>query len=211
MIELLHNDIIPGVDYMAAESSERKKISTLYILEILKRYTDDTYDSEGRPLHCLTQAQIGEKLYADYGINLDRKAVSRALDDLYCSPEFCDKIVFDTVPRKAGEMKTNYRYIHDFDAGEIRMTIPEALTLTTRTLRYESGTAVKLTAVPYSGYQFDHWTVNDEEYTADTINFNMYSQTYDVKAPKRFLTTVAPSIIVRIIGTALVSFMTGTV
>ena len=68
------------------------------------------------------------------------------------------------------------------DAGEIRMTIPETLTLTTRTLRYESGTAVKLTAVPYSGYRFDHWTVNDEEYTADTINFNMYSQTYDVKA-----------------------------
>ena len=82
MIELLHNNIIPGVDYMAAESSERKKISTLYILEILKRYTDDTYDSEGRPLHCLTQAQIGEKLYADYGINLDRKAVSRALPSL---------------------------------------------------------------------------------------------------------------------------------
>lgn len=135
MIELFHNDIIPGVDYMAAESSERKKISTLYILEILKRYTDDTYDSEGRPQHCLTQAQIGEKLYTDYGITLDRKAVSRALDDLYCSPEFCDKIVFDTVPRKVikdgkagdGEMKTNYRYVHDFDAGEIRMLINAVL------------------------------------------------------------------------------------
>ena len=120
---------------MPAESSERKKISTLYILEILKRYTDDTYDSEGKPVHCLTQAQIGEKLRADYGITLDRKAISRALDDLYYSPEFSDKIVYDAVSRKVkkdgkpddGEMKTNYRYVHDFDAGEIRMLINAVL------------------------------------------------------------------------------------
>ena len=66
------------------------------------------------------------------------------------------------------------------EAGAARMTLPERKTLTSETVKYESGTPVKLTAVSYSGYLFDHWTLNDEEYTTETISFNMPSQSCDI-------------------------------
>ena len=116
-------------------SSERKKMTNVYILEILRKYTDDTYDKEGNPAHCLTQAQIAEKLFADYNIILDRKAVSRGLADLTASPEFHDKIEYDIEVRKAkidgvmqdSEIRTNYRYRHDFDTAQIRLLIDAVL------------------------------------------------------------------------------------
>lgn len=73
---------------MESYSSDRKKLSTLYILEILKKYTECDND----PGHCLTQAQIGDILYRDYGIVIDRKAIARGLDDLIYSTEFENKI-----------------------------------------------------------------------------------------------------------------------
>ena len=120
---------------MAEQSFERKKMTIVYILEILKRYTDDTYDREGRPAHCLTQAQIGEKLYKDYDIVLDRKAISRNLMDLTESSEYCDKIIFDTETRntpvkgkiETSEIRTNYRYCHDFDSAQIRLLMDAVL------------------------------------------------------------------------------------
>jgi len=120
---------------MAGDSSERKKMTNVYILEILKKYTDEAIDSEGNPTHCLTQSQIAEKLLSDYDMVLDRKAVSRGLFDLTESPDFCDKIVFDTVTGKTRikgktediEKRTNYRYCHDFDSGQIRMLMDAVL------------------------------------------------------------------------------------
>lgn len=120
---------------MAGDSSERKKMTNVYLLEILKRYTDDTYDANGNPVHSLTQAQIGELLLRDYDIALDRKAVGRGLSDLINSPEYRDKIGYDTENRKAkidgiiqdSEMKTNYRYRHDFDAAQIRYLMEAVL------------------------------------------------------------------------------------
>ena len=85
-------DIIKtGVDSMAG--SERKKMSNIYILEILRQHTDSLLDSEGNPKHCMTQTEIREKLEEDYDIVLDRKAVSRGLDDLISAvPEISGKI-----------------------------------------------------------------------------------------------------------------------
>lgn len=99
------------------ESSERKKMSTLYILEILREYTDDTFDSQGNPKHCLTVARIARILYDNYEIELDRKAVKHGLDDLCNSPYFSEHILFDE--GKDGK-RTNYRYCQEFDSAEIR-------------------------------------------------------------------------------------------
>jgi len=120
---------------MESYSSDRKKISTLYILEILKRYTDDTVDENGNPAHCLTQAQIGEKLYKDYDIILDRKAIARGLDDLIYSRDYADKIQYETKDRitteKGKKVKTEYRtdfrYCHSFSTAQIRMLMDAVL------------------------------------------------------------------------------------
>ena len=116
---------------MKNDATIHKKMATLLILEILKRYTDDAF-SDGKYIHTLTQTDIKEKLESDYGLKLDRKAVSRNLNDLIISYE--DKIEYDEVPRSFkdgdpddGNIKTNFRYIHDFDAGQIRMLINAVL------------------------------------------------------------------------------------
>ncbi|MCR5729612.1 MAG: hypothetical protein K6G20_04550 [Ruminococcus sp.] len=67
------------------------------------------------------------------------------------------------------------------EAGAIHMTLPENKTLTNGTLKYESGTSVKLTAAPYSGYLLDHWVINSKEYTTDTVSFIMSPQGYNVE------------------------------
>ena len=119
-------DIIKtGVDSMAG--SERKKMSNIYILEILRQHTDSLLDSEGNPKHCMTQTEIREKLEEDYDIVLDRKAVSRGLDDLISAvPEISGKIEFDTTFKKGKdgnpyEEKTNFRYCHEFDDDQVRL------------------------------------------------------------------------------------------
>ncbi len=120
---------------MESYSADRKKMTTLYILEILKRYTDDTVDENGIPAHCLTQAQIGEKLYKDYEIILDRKAIARGLDDLIYSRDYADKIQYETKDRitteKGKKVKTEYRtdfrYCHSFSTAQIRMLMDAVL------------------------------------------------------------------------------------
>lgn len=120
---------------MESYSADRKKMTTLYILEILKRYTDDTVDENGIPAHCLTQAQIGEKLYKDYEIILDRKAIARGLDDLIYSRDYADKIQYETKDRikteKGEKVKTEYRtdfrYCHSFSTAQIRMLMDAVL------------------------------------------------------------------------------------
>ena len=119
------NTVKTGVDNMAG--SERKKMSNIYILEILRRHTDGSIDSKGNPRHCMTQAEIREKLEEDYDITLDRKAVSRGLEDLISAvPEISEKIEFDTTVKKGRdgvpyEEKTNFRYCHEFDDDQVRL------------------------------------------------------------------------------------------
>ena len=51
-----------------------KKSSLLYVLEVLQEYTDNK--------HCLTYAQIGEKLKTLYDIEIERKTIARDIDIL---------------------------------------------------------------------------------------------------------------------------------
>lgn len=113
---------------MKNDSSFAKKMSALLILEILRNYTDDTAGPDGEYIHTMTQAQIKSRLLSDYGLEIDRKTVGRTLNDLLKS--YPDKIDCDVEHRKGtggsdeeSEKKTNFRYIHDFDSGEIRMLI----------------------------------------------------------------------------------------
>lgn len=54
--------------------ANEKKGSLLYVLEILQEYTDSN--------HCLTYAQIGEKLKNIYDIEIERKTIARDIDVL---------------------------------------------------------------------------------------------------------------------------------
>ena len=51
-----------------------KKLSILYILNILKTYSDEN--------HLLTQADIAKKLYSLYGMECERKSISANIDSL---------------------------------------------------------------------------------------------------------------------------------
>ena len=51
-----------------------KKIIILYILQILRKYTD--------PDHTMTQQQIAEKLRSEYGLEGNRSTVKRNISDL---------------------------------------------------------------------------------------------------------------------------------
>ena len=51
-----------------------KKIIILYILNILKKYTDMN--------HTMTQQEIADKLMSDYGMAVNRATVKRNVSDL---------------------------------------------------------------------------------------------------------------------------------
>lgn len=115
------------------ETADRKKMTNVYLLEILKRYTDAAPNAEGNPSRTLTQSQIAKILERDYGITMQRKAISKGLFDLAESQDFCHIIEFDTAPRKAGknpdptEARTNFRYYHEFDSAQIRFLMEAVL------------------------------------------------------------------------------------
>ncbi|MBR4627847.1 MAG: FG-GAP repeat protein [Ruminococcus sp.] len=72
--------------------------------------------------------------------------------------------------------------VDDQSAGGVRLTAPESISLETDTLRYESGTLVKLNANPYAGYVFDHWTVNGKTETSASTSFIMSPKAQEVHA-----------------------------
>ena len=51
-----------------------KKIIILYILQILRKYTDSS--------HTMTQQQIAEKLRSEYGLDVNRSTARRNISDL---------------------------------------------------------------------------------------------------------------------------------
>ena len=54
--------------------ASNKKLSIIYILDILREYSDEN--------HLLTQAQIADKLYSIYGLEVERKSISSNIDSL---------------------------------------------------------------------------------------------------------------------------------
>lgn len=99
-----------------------KKIIILYILQILRKYTDSG--------HTMTQQQIAEKLRSEYGLDVNRSTVKRNISDLI---EAGYDIQYTEVNRshvnkKTGEKEentiyTDLYYEHDFTEAELHMII----------------------------------------------------------------------------------------
>ncbi len=99
-----------------------KKIIILYILQILRKYTDSA--------HTMTQQQIAEKLRSEYGLDVNRSTVKRNISDLL---EAGYDIQYTEVNRshvnpKTGEKEentiyTDLYYEHDFTEAELHMII----------------------------------------------------------------------------------------
>lgn len=99
-----------------------KKISILYILNILKQYTDAD--------HPMTQQQIADKLLSDYDMPVDRGTVKSNVMDLIDADIITGykTITRYSVNKETGEKEentiyTNLFYEHDFTEPEMHMLI----------------------------------------------------------------------------------------
>lgn len=90
------------------EGLEPKKLALIRIWQILKEYSD--YD------HPLTQEDIAEKLYSEYGIDIERKAIGRNLSLL-------KEAGVDVDSRRAG----SYLASRDFEDAELQLLIDGVL------------------------------------------------------------------------------------
>ena len=99
-----------------------KKIIILYILNILRKYTDVN--------HPMTQQQIVEKLLTDYGMEVNRSTVKRNIEDLI-DAEYdigYTEIRRSHTDKRTGKKEENYIYTdlyyeHDFTESELHMLI----------------------------------------------------------------------------------------
>lgn len=97
-----------------------KKLSIIYILEILQRHSDEN--------HRLTQKQIGDLLRSEYGLEIDRKAISRNLCDLIDAGyplDYTERLRDNK--GDAGSMMTDLYYVHDFTDAELHLLIDSVL------------------------------------------------------------------------------------
>lgn len=99
-----------------------KKIIILYILQILRRYTDAD--------HTMTQQQIAEKLRDEYGLEVNRATVKRNIADLIDAGYDIQytEVVRTHTDRKTGEKEentvyTNLYFEHEFTEPELHMLI----------------------------------------------------------------------------------------
>ncbi len=99
-----------------------KKIIILYILQILRRYTDAD--------HNMTQQQIAEKLRDEYGLEVNRATVKRNIADLIDAGYDIQytEVVRTHTDRKTGEKEentvyTNLYFEHEFTEPELHMLI----------------------------------------------------------------------------------------
>lgn len=106
-----------------------KKLLILYILDILKRYSDDE--------HGLNHKDILDLLKTEYGMTADRKSIRNNIDMLI---DAGFDIEYDEVPRMYGAsedyeteipdertIKKNFRFNHEITFGELRLLIDSIL------------------------------------------------------------------------------------
>lgn len=108
------------------DSLQPKKLLIVNILDILRRYTDET--------HCLSQKEIGDILRRDYGMTADRKAIKRNLMSLL---EHGCEIGYTETLRQASNPKTgqpeesavlsDFYLKREFTDGELRLLIDSVL------------------------------------------------------------------------------------
>lgn len=106
-----------------ADHNLMKRMAPFLVFEILKNHTDDT--------HGLKLTQVVELLEEDYGVTMERKAVSRILNDLYELTEISQAyswkhpmpytIDFDTRQRSSGDIRENWRIYKTFEDVEVRL------------------------------------------------------------------------------------------
>jgi len=102
------------------EPKQPKKMLTLNILEILKKYTDED--------HKLSQEDIIEHLEKDYGMKADRKAVKRNLMNLIESGYDIECVEKERMNHGQKEMVcTEWYFNHDFTDSELRLLIDDLL------------------------------------------------------------------------------------
>lgn len=99
-----------------------KKIIILYILQILRKYTDSG--------HTMTQQQIAEKLRTEYDLEVNRATIKRNLSDLIEAGYDIQytEVARSHVNRRTGEKEENIIYTdlyyeHDFTEAELHMII----------------------------------------------------------------------------------------
>ena len=100
-----------------------KRMAHILVLEILKNHTDEE--------HGLKVTQVLELLEEDYGVTMERKAVSRILNDLYDLTEIPEEyswknpmpysIKYTPRPRSSSEIRENWRLCKKFDDVEIQV------------------------------------------------------------------------------------------
>lgn len=95
---------------------QHKKMLTLDILEILRKYSDEN--------HRLTQGEIQELLLSEYEMNVERKAVRQGLTDLIGSGY---NIEYETQTRKTGDTMSRFYLERDFTGGELHLLIDSIL------------------------------------------------------------------------------------
>ena len=99
-----------------------KKIIILYVLQILRKYTDSS--------HTMTQQQIAEKLRTEYGLEVNRSTIKRNISDLIEAGYDIQytEVARSHVNKKTGEKDENFIYTdlyyeHDFTEAELHMII----------------------------------------------------------------------------------------
>ena len=97
-----------------------KKVIILYILNILRKYTDAG--------HTMTQQEIADKLLSDYGMQVNRATVKRNVADLIDAEYDIGfrEITRTYTDKKTGEtdennIYTDLYYIHEFEESELHM------------------------------------------------------------------------------------------
>ena len=97
-----------------------KKIIILYILNILRKYTDAD--------HTMTQQEIADKLLSDYGMPVNRATVKRNIADLIDADYDIGfrEITRTHTDKKTGRTEentiyTDLYYIHEFEESELHM------------------------------------------------------------------------------------------
>ncbi len=106
----------------------KKKLSIIYVLEILKKYSDEN--------HILTQQEIINKIDEIYSLKLDRKTISNNIDDLI-------NFGYDVI--KSG--KGAYLLSREFEEGEIRFLIDAVFSSKVISSKYAQDLAKKISAL----------------------------------------------------------------
>ena len=131
--------------------ASEKKSSLLYVLKILQEHTDEN--------HLMTYADIGEKLYMTYGIEIERKTIAGNIDILI-------EHGFDITKRGKNGLFLGER---DYEDGELLFLIDAIYSSKTMPSKYAKGLVSKLTKnfSKHKRKRFNHLEKFDDENSID--------------------------------------------